>query len=717
MTSTQIKKQLRFGMALLAGGMALGAVGPAAAQTGDGTFPSYQEDAGAALSRHLRALAESPRNLSALTGAGKAALELGDAQAAATFYARAEEIAPRDGRIKAGMGSAFLAMEQAEAALKFFEDARALGAPEGEFAADRGLAHDLLGNPAQAQRDYALAMRMNDNDEVRRRMALSRAISGDRAGALSVIDAQLRRQDRSAWRVRAFVLALTGDAKGATEATRAVMPAQASAMQPFLTRLPTLRPAERAMAVHFGRFPGDAPVQMADATPQQYASASPSLSQGIAPQPYSNSGTSALPARRAPLPEPVSTASRRRPGYGEAGPGYSEERDVLRGSGSSRRRGVSQPVQPRAEPARPEQQPTRMARVETRLPAPIRSSSPPTSSLRSNSTVSQSNDPLARASVARKPVQTATNGLPANTQPASAAVQKPAATTSAPAVPRLAPSVMQNAGTSISAPRPILPEAQGPPAGASPPVAIAANTAPQSGPVNILPSAAAPTVSAAGPVAEASPDASSANQLTNLLPTTITSGAATPGISAVTPPASSVSAEAAPTPAPASPAVTSGLADIAATIRALPSEGEVTEEPKPAAPKAKAEPKQPVRLAEATAKPPASKAKVETAKTAPIKKADADEGKAPSRHWVQLASAPDALAASEYKRLKAKAPKLLSDTTGWKAPFRSTNRVLVGPFDDQKEAQALVNALAKANVTAVPWKSEDGQEIEKLPAK
>jgi hypothetical protein len=84
---------------------------------------------------------------------------------------------------------------------------------------------------------------------------------------------------------------------------------------------------------------------------------------------------------------------------------------------------------------------------------------------------------------------------------------------------------------------------------------------------------------------------------------------------------------------------------------------------------------------------------------------------------VQLASAPDALAASEYKRLKAKAPKLLADTEAWKAPFRSTNRVLVGPFPDQKGAQSLVNALAKANIDAVPWTSAEGQEIVKLAAK
>jgi len=137
--------------------------------------------------------------------------------------------------------------------------------------------------------------------------------------------------------------------------------------------------------------------------------------------------------------------------------------------------------------------------------------------------------------------------------------------------------------------------------------------------------------------------------------------------------------------------------------------------------KPKVEPNKPeaAKKAEETGKKTdsATKADDSSKKAATLKKEEAADDKAPSRHWVQLASASDALAVSEYKRLKAKAPKLLADTTGYKAAFRSTNRVLVGPFKDQKEAQALVNALAKASIDAVPWTSAEGQEIEKLPGK
>jgi tetratricopeptide (TPR) repeat protein len=241
MNLQQIRRKVQLGAALLAGAVAFEASGAQVGPSG------YVEDSGTALNRHLKELADSPRSLAALLGAAKAALDLGDPQAAVTFYARAEEIAPRDGRIKAGIGAAFLAMEQPEPALKFLDEARGLGLPEGVIAADRGLAHDLLGDPLTAQRDYATAMRANDNDEVRRRLALSRAISGDRGGALAAIEDQVRRNSPAGRRVRAFVLALTGDTSGATDAVRVAMPAQASA-DAALLRAPA--PASSGRARH-----------------------------------------------------------------------------------------------------------------------------------------------------------------------------------------------------------------------------------------------------------------------------------------------------------------------------------------------------------------------------------------------------------------------------------------------------------------------------------
>jgi Flp pilus assembly protein TadD len=210
------------------------------------------------LRRSLTALAENPRSLEALVNAGRAALAMGDPQAALTFLSRAEEVSPGDPRVEAGMASAMVRVGQPRAALTLFEEAVAHGAPEAEIAADRGLAHDLSGETRLAQQDYNLALRRRDDPELRRRLALSLAISGQREAALRAIEPQIRRNERAAWRTQAFILALTGDTQGANRTARDVMPAGiAEAMSPFFGRLASLDPAQKAAAVHLGTFPSD----------------------------------------------------------------------------------------------------------------------------------------------------------------------------------------------------------------------------------------------------------------------------------------------------------------------------------------------------------------------------------------------------------------------------------------------------------------------------
>lgn len=258
------------------------AVAPAAAQQRwqPGTPPDpYRQsqpapavsDPSSDLRRNLATVGTDPNNIAALVDSGRSALAMGDAQAALTFFSRADEVAPRDARIKAGMASAMTLLGQPRAALALFAEAQSLGAPEVEIASDRGLAHDLLGDPRAAQRDYALVLRRRDNDETRRRLALSLAISGQREPALRLLEPQTRRNDRAGWRTQAFVLALTGDAAGAARVASGTGPAgTAEAMAPFLGRLPALSPAQRAMAVHLGVFPSDGRAQYAaniDTTP------------------------------------------------------------------------------------------------------------------------------------------------------------------------------------------------------------------------------------------------------------------------------------------------------------------------------------------------------------------------------------------------------------------------------------------------------------------
>jgi len=227
-----------------------------------------RNDPAEALARYLRVLARDPGDLEALSGAGAAALAVGDADAAINFYVRAEKINPRDGRIKAGLGSALVQKEQPRAALKLFDSATDLGVSPIDVALDRGLAYDLRGDNKRAQQDYAMMLRARPTPEAARRLALSLAMAGDRVGALAVLDPLLRKQDIPAWRARAFILAMTGDTAGGEQAAFAVLPRfQAQALKPFLQRLPSLKPAEKAAAVHFGHFPEDKVPVMAVAAP------------------------------------------------------------------------------------------------------------------------------------------------------------------------------------------------------------------------------------------------------------------------------------------------------------------------------------------------------------------------------------------------------------------------------------------------------------------
>lgn len=244
--------------------------GPAIAQTIGNARPAFPStgaigsaptrvgpaDPADMLSMHLRTLSVAPRSLSALLGAGDSALAVGDANAALGFYARAEQVDARSGLAKAGLASALVMLERADDALPLFAQAVSLGIPEADIARDRGLAYDLRGDSRRAQRDYALALKRRPDDETTRRYALSLGISGDRDQAMAMLDPLLRRQDQSAWRARAFILAMTGDVAGANGVARQLMPANvAASMSPFLTRLPTLNAADKAHAVAFGTVP------------------------------------------------------------------------------------------------------------------------------------------------------------------------------------------------------------------------------------------------------------------------------------------------------------------------------------------------------------------------------------------------------------------------------------------------------------------------------
>lgn len=266
------------------------------------------ESPGTALSRHVRVLASNPRDFNALVGAGKAALELGDVQAAAGFFGRAEEINPNAPAAKAGLGAAMAHMGDADGAIFYFDQATRLGASALTIALDRGLARDLNGDLGAAQSDYRLAVQTLNSDEGRRRLALSLAISRDKAGALTAIQPLLNRRDPAAQRARAFVLALTGDQPGAAQAIESVMPGGSARFAPFFSLLPHLSIQEKAAAVHLGMFPDNAAAKVAAA---QAAQRQPQIAARIPPPAQGGpANTGGGPVTTRPVvSQPVQTAS------------------------------------------------------------------------------------------------------------------------------------------------------------------------------------------------------------------------------------------------------------------------------------------------------------------------------------------------------------------------------------------------------------------------
>jgi Flp pilus assembly protein TadD len=643
-------------------------IAPAAAQMVQPIPGVTAPDPLSMLSVHLRTLAANPRNLSALLGAGQAAIDVGDPNAALGFFERAEEIDARNPRAKAGLASALVLLEKPDDALRVFGEAVSLGIAEDVIAKDRGLAYDLRGDSRRAQRDYVTALKRGPDDEVTRRYALSLGISGDRSQALTLLDPLLRKQDQGAWRARAFILAMNNDVSGANEIARQVMPASlAGTMSPFLSRLAKLNSAERAHAVNFGTMPSDgqtfASVQIGDPfKPIGSPAASSNAGDGLIPSgaPLGRQSIAAAPApRELARPKPVTTAA----APPAATPGFTTEPSPRLGTRIG----------------------TRIAAVDpTKLP------------------------PEARGEGGIVTLKSTMTPLPPpDTVRPSVPVSAPAASVVAPAVSR-APLV----GTPLSAPNTASPKSL-----TSPAVQVPLSSAPIAVPPMPAQNAASEPV---GSVA-----ASTTSMTTNspLPPAPITEtdpGVALPGSAFVGPPADPAAtppaafevppAQATPIVTPA--AVTAGrLASILSGIEPeaesapviLPTAAEIRATQRAAARKAAAA----TEAAEA-----AQLAKDEKAKVAAAAKAN------PARLWVQVATGSNARGlTTTWRKIREANDKLLKPYGGYSVPFRATNRVLAGPVRSSADARALVTALGKAGVSATTYSSEAGQEVLKLSAK
>ena len=210
--------------------------------------------------------------------AGDASLDVGDLDAAIGFYQRAAEVDPSDARIKLGLARVYLRSGRPVEALPLLDEAQAAGAAQTDILGARALAFDLLGDQEAAQEAYKSAIRLvPQDDEARRRLGISQAISGDAAGFQATLSPLIEARDIAAFRARAFGLAILGEQERAEGIVNSVMPPDIAArINPYLAFMPRLTPAQQAAAANLGIFPRAADIGREDPRIARFAQAASS---------------------------------------------------------------------------------------------------------------------------------------------------------------------------------------------------------------------------------------------------------------------------------------------------------------------------------------------------------------------------------------------------------------------------------------------------------
>lgn len=143
-------------------------------------------------------LASRPNDLSALVVQGDAYTQLGNTPLAEADYTRALSVDPGSLDAKMGLGRLYLATNPAQAEMLLLEvvegrqrDAVALN--------DLGIAQDMQGKHAAAQKSYARALGVAPNMQApMTNLALSLALSGDAGKARRLLAPLARQQDAPA---------------------------------------------------------------------------------------------------------------------------------------------------------------------------------------------------------------------------------------------------------------------------------------------------------------------------------------------------------------------------------------------------------------------------------------------------------------------------------------------------------------------------------------
>ncbi len=697
----------------------------------------------------MRQLASNPRNVDALVRAGELSLGLGDLSGAAALFARAEKVDPRNGRMKAGMASILVRSERPGQALRYFAQAEAFGLQPRFFASDRGLAYDLIGEQDRAQRDYRVALRDASDDETIRRYALSLGISGKRDLALKQLDPLVLKKDRGAWRARAFILAMSNDQRGAETIVTTMMPgAAAQGLQPFFQRLPTLSPADRAFAVHFGEVhttpqriadarltpalpvmgvDPTAPVMLAQVQPQVLPQATASANAGRREKSRDRRERRASPGRvemaaSVPVPATVApTAAAGVPATGNAA-----------GTRVASTAGVASTAPSTPAASTPVGTATQLASAQPlpRATAPVTAPTQPGSVAASASPSSTPAPVFVQPLPVRPPVALATarpsttvsTPTPSGTLPETLTAQMAALPASSAGTP-----IVSRAGATVVAAEPV----------ASTPAQVAAASTPTPTPTQIATTSPTPGFTSAAPVELAA----NTSRMPTRAVTASEDSILARIVASLSIPASELDVAPLARSSAAQPAAAAGAAPVPDDGARVVAEAQAKAARDALADRAAADALAVTKAAEAKAaraklaadkkaadrKAVADKKLLAEKKEAAEKKAIADKEAAeekriaranPERIWVQVSTgATEGDLPKAWKGVKAKAPAVVGTRGGWTTPWRATNRVLAGPFKTAAEARTFVNALAKEGVSTFSFTSDAGQVITKLPAK
>lgn len=653
---------------------------PAIAQgnASGGSFPVVQALPPTALSDlngALRRLGENPRDLAALIDAGNASIVLGDFEAAAGFFGRAALLAPADYRAKAGLGSAMVRQGNPYDALLMFEEAQKAGAPAGALAGDWGLAFDLVGENARAQELYRTALARGGDDEITRRLALSLAVSGDRKGGEAALRPQLERGDQTAYRTRAFALAIQGDIRESQEIVRRIMPGDMAArITPYLRYMPQLTPAQQVAAANFGHFPRAADIGRDD--PRVVA-------RGGSPSRVASVGGS--DSALIPQGEPLG----RKDGKRKAG----SDRDQRTASSQPAAMAAATPSAQQADA-----KPGRAGGVAASTAQPGFSGAAVAAAPSPPSPPASWPQTLLPSPPAPRPAQ------PGVTQPRPSAVASsaPATSSTGPTPARNAAMAPAPANAPVASAAPLL--AASPPPSVPPPSAAALARAEYGPPADDSPRAAAapiasppaPSVAPSAPVQPASVAEAFADFV--LPPPTAPDRAGAVDLRTIVPPREP---KPAPKPAPEAEAATADKPGLARDAKSDPAQGKGGKD-------ASAGKDTPAAKDRATSDKPSARDK-SPAKVEPAKP------KQPSRVWVQVATGRDRDAlAFDWRRFNRNSAALFRNREAHVAKWGQANRLLTGPFKDRAAAQDFLRELEKARIDAFLFVSKDGETVEPL---